>query len=49
MEHHPFKLSSEFEPQGDHLKRLKRLQTALKQVNVIKPYWVPQVQVRPLR
>lgn len=49
MEHHPFKIVSEFTPQGDQPAAIEKFQRVLKKVNVTKRYSEQQVQVRPLR
>ena len=48
VEHHPFKLNSEFEPQGDQPQAIKKIVEVLKLVNVIKHYLVQRVLVKHL-
>ena len=48
VEHHPFKLNSEFEPQRGPASSHKKLLKVLKLVNVIKHYLVQRVLVKHL-
>ena len=49
MEHYPFKLHSNFEPQGDQPEAIKEIVKGVNEGNVIKHYLVRRELVRHLR
>lgn len=48
VEHVPFKLKSEFEPQGDQPQAIQKIVDGVNEGNVIKPYQVQLGQVKLL-
>ena len=49
VEHYPFKLNSEFDPQGDQPEAIKKIVKGVKKVRDTKHYLVQPEQVKHLR